>query len=99
MRIHLAALRGALRGSSLQDAGLAALLLAGTWAVHGADASWLRQPPARGALIAVGAAAATGGRRGPIPALAAAWLAAMAQMALAAGPVPTDLAVPIILYT
>ncbi|MEU4219241.1 histidine kinase [Actinoplanes sp. NPDC026623] len=99
MRIHLAALRGALRGSSLQDAGLAALLLAGTWAVHGADASWLRQPPARCALIAVCVAAVTVRRRWPIPALAAAWLAAMAQMALAAGPVPTDLAVPIILYT
>jgi signal transduction histidine kinase len=104
MKIHAAALW---RRSSLLDAGLAVLLLTGTWAVQGvaatavltgpfAEAFWL---PARWGLIGVCVAAVAVRRRWPIPALAAASLAAVAQMALAAAPVPTDLAVPIILYT
>jgi len=108
MKIH--ALWGTLRRPSLQDAGLAALLLAGTWAgsdvattpvISGsfAEAAWLREPPARWVLIGVCVAAVAVRRRWPIPALAAASLAALAQMALAAGPVPADLAVPIVLYT
>ncbi|MEQ4725676.1 histidine kinase [Nonomuraea sp. B19D2] len=110
MKIHMAALWGALRSSRVQDAGLGALLLAGTWAVNGAaatpetsalfaEAVWLREPPARWVLIGVCIAAVAVRRRWPIPALAAASLAAVAQMALAAAPVPADLAVPIILYT
>ena len=110
MKIHVAALSGAVRRSSIQDAGLAALLLIATWAVNGAaatpvisgsfaEAVWLREPPARWFLIGVCVAAVAVHRRWPIPALAAALLAAVAQMALAAGPVPADLAVPIILYT
>jgi len=35
MESHAAFPWGALRRSSIQDAGLAALLLIGTWAVHG----------------------------------------------------------------
>jgi signal transduction histidine kinase len=110
MKTHLAARWGALRRSSFQDAGLAALLLTGTWVVGGAaatpvisgsfaEAVWLREPPARWFLIGVCVAAVAVRRRWPVPALAAASLAALIQMALAAGPVPADLAVPIILYT
>ncbi|MFG1943895.1 sensor histidine kinase [Nonomuraea sp. NPDC048826] len=110
MKTPLAALWGALRGSRVQDAGLAALLLAGTWAVNGAaavgetsgllaEAVWLREPAARWVLIGVCVAAVAVRRRWPVPALAAASLAAVAQMALAAAPVLADLAVPIILYT
>jgi signal transduction histidine kinase len=97
MRIHV--------GPSLQDAGLAALLLAGTWAVDGAGTSapagadWLREPPAGWVLIGVCVAAVAVRRRWAIPALAAATLAAVVQMAVAAGPVPADLAVPILVYT
>ncbi|GAA4726273.1 sensor histidine kinase [Phytohabitans rumicis] len=108
MKIHLAPW-GALRASSIQDAGLAALLLAGTWAVNGgatpvisgsfADADWLREPTTRWTLIGVCVAAVAVRRRWPIPALAAASLATVVQMTLAAGPAPADLAVPIILYT
>ena len=68
MKIHLAALWRALRRSSAQDAGLAALLLTGTWAVNGAAATpvistsfaetiWLRDPPGRWFLIGVCVAA------------------------------------------
>ena len=107
MRIHVAARWGALRRSSFQDAGLAALLLTGTWAGNGtaatplisgsfAEAVW---PPARWVLIGVCIAAVAVRRRWPVPAFLAASLAAVVQMALAAGPVPADLAVPIILYT
>jgi signal transduction histidine kinase len=110
MTIHMAALRSALRRSSLQDAGLAALLLTATWAVDVsaatalisgsyAEAGWLREPPARWLLVGVCVAAVAVRRRWPIPALAAASLAAVVQMAVAAGPVPADLAVPIVLYT
>jgi signal transduction histidine kinase len=110
MKIHVAAPWGALRSSSIQDAGLAALLLTGTWAVNGAaatpvisgsfaEAVWLREPLARWILIGICIAAVAVQRRWPIPALVAASLAALAQMALAAGPVPADLAVPVILYT
>jgi signal transduction histidine kinase len=110
MKIHLAPLWGALRGSSVQDAGLAALLLDSTWAGNGAaatpaisgsfaEAARLPEPAARWVLIGVCVAAVAVRRRWPIPALAAASLAAVGQMALAVGPVPAGLAVPIILYT
>jgi signal transduction histidine kinase len=110
MKIHEAARWGAFRRPSLQDAGLAALLLASTWALHSvgpppvvsgpfAEAAWLREPPARWVLIGFCIAAVTVRRRWPIPALAAASFAAVVQMALAAGPVPADLAMPIVLYT
>lgn len=110
MRTPVAAVWGVLRRSSLQDAGLAALLLAGTWAVSGgaatpvasglfAEAVWLREPSAKWVLIGVCIAAVAVRRRWPIPALAAASLAALVQMALAAPPVPADLAVPVVLYT
>ncbi|MEU4446476.1 sensor histidine kinase [Actinosynnema sp. NPDC050801] len=110
MKIHVAPLRGALRRSSLQDAGLAALLLAGTWAGSGAAATpvisgpfaevaWLQEPSARWVLIGVCAGAVAVRRRWPVPALAAAALATLVRMALAAGPEPVDLAVPIILFT
>lgn len=105
MKIH-----AALRRPSFQDAGLAALLLTATLAVDRAvatpvisglfaEAVWLREPPARWVLIGVCVAAVAVRRRWPIPALAVASLAALARMALAAGPVLSDLAVPIILYT
>jgi signal transduction histidine kinase len=95
MRTHLAARGGALRRPGIQDAGLAALLLIGTSAGDGDAAG----SPVRWALIGVCIAAVAVRRRWPIPALAAASLASVAQMALAAGPVPADLAGPIILYT
>src|SRR5688572_8652828 len=60
------------RRSSLQDAALAALLLAGTWALGGADS------PTGWILIVVCAAAVAVRRRWPIAALAAASLAALA---------------------
>ncbi|MFD7077031.1 sensor histidine kinase [Nocardioides sp. NPDC059952] len=89
MKTRAAALSGLLRSSSVQDAGLAALLLVGTW-VGGGNAT-----PAVGVcLVAVAVR-----RRWPIPALVAASLASVAQMALGTGPVAADLAVPIILYT
>lgn len=89
MKIHVAAV---LHRPSVQDAGLAALLLTVTLAVDGMVWSqWV--------LIGTCVAAAAVRRRWPIPALAAASLAALAQMTLAAAPVPADLAVPIILYT
>jgi signal transduction histidine kinase len=109
MKIHVAARWGALRSSSFQDACLAALLLAGTWASKDGDppvirgwfagAPWLREPPARWGLIGVCVVAVAVRRRWPIPALAAASLAVLMQMALAIGPMPADLAVLIILYT
>ncbi|WP_206313494.1 histidine kinase [Streptomyces coryli] len=106
----MAGLRGALRRSSVQDAGLAALLLAGTWAGAGASvtpvlsdsfaaAAGLREPLVQWVLIGICVAAVAVRRRWPVPAFAAASLAAVGQMALAAGPVPADLAVPITLYT
>jgi signal transduction histidine kinase len=99
MKIHVAALRGAVRRSSVQDAGLAALLLTGTWAVSDAATAVPREPLARWVLIGVCVAAVAVRRRWPVAAFAAASLAAVVQMALAAGPVPADLAVPVILYT
>ncbi|MEV6104179.1 sensor histidine kinase [Streptomyces sp. NPDC051940] len=100
----------ALRRSSVQDAVLAALLLAGTWVWTGTAATeestgwfgevrWLQEPVARWALIGVCVAAVAVRRTWPIPALAAASLATVVQMSLAAGPVPADLAVPVALYT
>lgn len=83
-----------LRRPSVQDAGLAALLLTATWA-----GSRVIATPVQWFLIGICVAAVAVRRRWPIPALAAAALAAMVQMALAAAPVPADLAVPIILYT
>ncbi|WP_198536024.1 sensor histidine kinase [Pseudofrankia saprophytica] len=110
MGIHPAALRGALRAPSLQDAGLAALLLIATWAVKGvrprpavgglfADAIWLRESPARWVLIGVCVAAVAVRRRWPVAALVVASLATLVQMVVAAGPVPADLAALIVLYT
>jgi signal transduction histidine kinase len=113
MRIHLAALGHAVGRPSVQDAGLAALLLIATSVVlagtpggrtagtvpviSGSFAEiW---PLARWILVWVCIVAVAVRRRWPIPALAAASLAALVQMALAAGPVPADLAVPILLYT
>lgn len=110
MKIHLASSLGALRRPGLQDAGLAVLLLGGTWAVRDAtttgastglfaDAVWLREPLFQWALIAMGVGAVALRRKCPIPALTAATLAAVVQMGLAAAPVPADLAVPVVLYT
>ncbi|TMR91468.1 sensor histidine kinase [Nonomuraea basaltis] len=110
MKTYTATLWRALRRSSFQDAVLAALLLTGTWVWTGsaatevsngwfAEVPWLQEPPVRWALIGVCIAAVAVRRRWPVPALAAASLAAVAQMALAAGPTPADLAVPVTLYT
>jgi signal transduction histidine kinase len=94
MRIRLAAPRGALRRPSVQDAGLAALLLLGTWAVTDAG-----REPARWVPIGVCVGAVAVRRRWPVPALVAAALATRALLATAAGPAPADLAVPIVVYT
>lgn len=89
MNTHAAALRGTLRSSSVQDAGLAVLLLIGTWAGGG------NATPAVGiCLVAVAVR-----RRWPIPALIAASVASVTQMAQGVDPVASDLAVPVILYT
>lgn len=104
MKTHL------LRRSSVQDAGLAALLLAGAWAAIGrggataeggwfAETVWLREPAVAWALIGVCAGAVAVRRRWPVAAFTAAAVAAVAEMALAMAPVPSDLAVPIVLYT
>ena len=82
------------RRPSLQDACLAAVLLAATWAVGGLAG---RPLTAVGVVVCVAAVAVR--RSLPVSALIAASLAAFAQMALAAGPVPADLAVPIAVYT
>lgn len=97
MKDHVAALRGALRRSIVQDVGLAASLLIATVAFAGTG--WLRVPTAHWALIGVCIAAVAVRRVWPIPAFAAASAATVAQMALGAGPVAADLAVPIVLYT
>jgi signal transduction histidine kinase len=78
------------RRETFQDAGLAALLLIGTLTVNGVAAV-----PAVGVCVAAVAVR----RRWPIPALAAASLAAGLQMAQATGPVLADLAVPLLLGT
>jgi signal transduction histidine kinase len=94
----------------VQDAALAALLLAGAWAAIGrggasadggwfAEVVWLREPPVTWALIGVCAGAVAVRRSRPIAAFAAAGMVVIAEMALALGPLPTDLAVPIVLYT
>lgn len=98
MTIPVAALWSAFRRPSIQDAGAAALLLAVTWMGYSGSAG-LREPAVRWALIGVCVAAVAVRRRWPVPAFVAASLAAVAEMALAAGPVPTDLAAPIALYT
>ncbi|MFD6179436.1 MULTISPECIES: sensor histidine kinase [unclassified Isoptericola] len=88
--------RSALRSPWFQDAGLAALLLAGTAVV--AD-------PAPGTAVvwwaatAVGVAAVVLRRRWPVPAFTAALLAAVARMALGAGPAPADVAVLVTVAT
>lgn len=79
-----------LRRSGVQDACLAALLLAATWATGGL-ADWPR------VAVLVAAVAVRG--RLPIPALAAALAAAVVQMAEPAQPVVADLAVLFVLYT
>jgi signal transduction histidine kinase len=95
---------------SLQDAGLAALLLAGSWVGNDATetvvvsgplaaADWLRDPAVGWVLIGICVAAVAVRRRWPVAALAAASFAAVAQMGLAETPVPADLAVPVVLYT
>ncbi|WP_327010178.1 histidine kinase [Dactylosporangium sp. NBC_01737] len=89
-----------LRRPGLQDAGLAALLLIGSWVGNGTTAGGLGGPPAsRWFLIGICVAAVAVRRRWPVPSLAAASLAAVAQMALAETPVPADLAVPVAMYT
>jgi signal transduction histidine kinase len=109
MRIHRA-LWGALRRSSVQDAGLAALLLVLTWAIHDdaatpassgwlGETAWLREPPARWALIGVCIAAVAVRHRWPVAAFASASAASVLAMAMAVGPVPADLAAPLVLYT
>ncbi|MEV6345527.1 histidine kinase [Actinoplanes sp. NPDC051851] len=97
----------------LQDAGLAVLLLIGTvpmiTTVRGGRAAGIEPvltgqlaiawPRIRLLLILAGALAVAARRAWPIPALALATAVTVAQMAAANGPVPTDLAVPILLYT
>lgn len=89
MKTHAAALGGALRSSSFQDTGLAALLLIGTWAGGG------NATPAVGACLVTVAVR----RRWPIPGLVVASFASIMQMAQGLEPVAADLAVPVILYT
>lgn len=89
MKTHAAALRGGLRSSSFQDAGLAVLLLIGTWAGGG------NATPAVGVCLVTVAVR----RRWPIPGLVVASFASMVQMAQGLEPVAADLAVPVILYT
>ncbi|MET3422518.1 signal transduction histidine kinase [Actinoplanes tereljensis] len=80
-----------LRRPSIQDAALAALLLAGSIPGAGDERRWVP--------IGVCVAAVAVRRRWPLPALAAAVVATVAHMAMAAAPVAADLAVPILLGT
>lgn len=98
-----------MRGPGWQDAGLAAVLLAATVAIGSptaqpdsgvfATVAWLREPCVQWVLIGVCVAAVAVRRSRPIPALVAATLAVLVQMALAAGPAPASVAVLILLYT
>jgi signal transduction histidine kinase len=90
MKTQLAAARDAVRLPSVQDAGLAALLLAG---------SVRPSEPVRWVLVVICVGAVAVRRRWPATAFVAASLAAVVQMALGAGPVAAHLAVPITLYT
>ncbi|BCY08500.1 sensor histidine kinase [Actinoplanes sp. L3-i22] len=102
----------AVRRAGWQDAGLAVLLLAASAPAFGGGRSgraagvtpvldgslaeaW---PRIRLLLIGLCVAAVAVGRRWPIPALAVATVATVAQMAAAAGPVAADVAVPVLLY-
>ncbi|MET9021984.1 sensor histidine kinase [Actinopolymorpha sp. NPDC004070] len=98
------------RRPGIQDAGLAAVLFVSSVAmsdarlgivkIYGADDDprpiqlWIW-------WVATGicVAAVVVRRRWPVPALAAATVAAITHMALIAGPVPADLAAPLVLYT
>ncbi|WP_112134595.1 sensor histidine kinase [Glycomyces dulcitolivorans] len=109
MKHQLTALRGTLLRPGVQDAGLAAVLLAATWAVYGGaaddhsglftEAVWLRSTAVQWVLISVGAAAVVVRRVWPVVALAAAVVAVLVEMALALGPLPIAAAVPVVLYT
>src|SRR5262245_24908469 len=72
---------------SIVDAGLAALLLLGTWAGNGTAVT-----PLWWVLAVVCAAAVAVRRRWPVPAFAVAVLATMPHLAMAAVPAPADLA-------
>ncbi|GIG19632.1 two-component sensor histidine kinase [Cellulomonas chitinilytica] len=100
----MAARWAVVRRPSVRDAGLGLLLLAGTVAVGGGPATTGGSPEtvwpwARWVLAGICAAAVAVRRRLPVPALVAAALATLVPMAVGAGPVPTDLAVPIVLGT
>ncbi|MFE6968351.1 histidine kinase [Isoptericola sp. NPDC057653] len=92
--------RGALRSPWLQDAGLAALLLAGTVAVAGSAGGVAPgRAVAGGVATALGVAAVAARRRWPVPAVGAALVGAVVRIALGAGPTPAELAVLVTLYT
>ncbi|GAA5026517.1 sensor histidine kinase [Actinopolymorpha pittospori] len=105
-----AALWDRLRRPAFQDAGLAVALLASTLAVYdagvvlrkvnglGSDGPWPVQLWIWWLATGMCVAAVLVRRRWPVPALIAATVAAIAQMALMTGPVPADLAAPLVLY-
>ncbi len=109
MNTIVAHLTSVVRRPFVQDAGLAALLLVASIVMSDTDAApTLLDPPIGlqrvGSLLwwvlaGVGIASVLVRRRWPEPALACATLAALVQMAVAMGPMPANVAVPLILYT
>ncbi|MFI6290802.1 sensor histidine kinase [Nonomuraea sp. NPDC050790] len=99
-----------LREPAVQDAGLAAALLAATAVLNDvdglrrsaglpADGPWPVQQTIWWAATAGCVLAVAVRRRWPVAALVLACLGVVAHMAVIAGPTPADLAVPIVLYT
>lgn len=111
MNERAAALCAWLHKPAIQDIGLAALLLAGTWAWSDADimlrkfngltpgAPWPVQLQIWWVATGICVVAVVIRRRWPVAALAAAVLAAVTHIMLIAGPALADLAAPITLYT
>lgn len=111
MRGFVAAVRAFVRRPVVQDAGLAAVLLGLTQAQDASVAPFLVNgdgpaeaptgPPVGLWWVATGlcVAAVLFRRRWPLPGLVAALLGSVVHMAVAANPVPADLAAPILLYT
>lgn len=109
MNTVVAHLTSVVRRPFVQDAGLAALLLVASIVMSDTDAAPTLLDPRIGlqpvgsllwwVLAGVGIAAVLVRRRWPEPALACATLAALVQMAVAMGPMPANVAVPLVLYT
>ncbi|MBM7783793.1 sensor histidine kinase [Tenggerimyces flavus] len=109
MNTVVAHLTSVVRRPFVQDAGLAALLLVASIVMSDTDAAPTLLDPRIGlqpvgsllwwVLAGAGIASVLVRRRWPEPALACATVAALVQMAVAMGPMPANVAVPLILFT